>query len=44
MGQKQVYEGTHISEPCAYQQAEVGFFSLKGDWYRTDTVVRNQAV
>ena len=44
MGQKQVNAGNHISEPCAYQQAEVGFFSLKGVWYRTDTVVRDQAV
>ena len=29
MGQKQVYEGNHISELCAFQQDEVGFFSLK---------------
>ena len=43
-GQKRVYEGNHTSEPYAYQQAEVGFFSLKGDWYSTDTVVRDQAV
>ena len=42
--QKQVYEGKHISEPCAYQQAEVGCFGPKGNWYCIDAVVRAKAV
>ena len=29
-GQKQVYGGNHVSESCAYQQAELVIFSPKG--------------